>query len=251
MAISVVVGYVSSFLESRGIIHVPALSYFLVFRSTSHSHLAFRFSYHGADGTLVHIATGTFAHEYIERLPWLLAYCWEPKSALAYRRNPGRWIIRTAIALVCGAEDSGDCLVFPVSGLHLEPLKYQNGDASTKEAFMNKKYSEDEDALIVEEIQSFSRRRERPENHSDRDCCYCAQISLIGFLIATFRSMLTFRRGLDGIPAALGVILLGSYLSFIIPLIRIRRMDQNILKFKRRRSEMPNLINGYIRNSQQ
>jgi hypothetical protein len=64
MAISIVVGYVSSFLGiGGGIIHVPALSYFLGFpvhiaTATSHFVLAIM----ALTGTLVHIAIGTFSH---------------------------------------------------------------------------------------------------------------------------------------------------------------------------------------------
>jgi uncharacterized membrane protein YfcA len=64
IAISAVVGYISSFLGiGGGIIHVPALSYFLGFpvhvaTATSHFVLAIM----ALVGTLVHIATGSFAH---------------------------------------------------------------------------------------------------------------------------------------------------------------------------------------------
>jgi len=64
MAISVFVGYVSSFLGiGGGIIHVPALTYFLGFpvhiaTATSHFILAIM----ALTGTVVHIATGTFTH---------------------------------------------------------------------------------------------------------------------------------------------------------------------------------------------
>jgi hypothetical protein len=64
IAISAVVGYISSFLGiGGGIIHVPALSYFLGFpvhvaTATSHFVLAIM----ALAGTLVHIATGSFAH---------------------------------------------------------------------------------------------------------------------------------------------------------------------------------------------
>lgn len=64
IGISVAVGYVSSFLGiGGGIIHVPALSYFLNFpvhiaTATSHFILAIM----ALTGTTVHILTGTFAH---------------------------------------------------------------------------------------------------------------------------------------------------------------------------------------------
>jgi uncharacterized membrane protein YfcA len=64
MAISAAVGYVSSFLGiGGGIIHVPALSYFLAFpvhiaTATSHFILAIM----ALTGTVVHILTGSFTH---------------------------------------------------------------------------------------------------------------------------------------------------------------------------------------------
>ena len=111
---------------------------------------------------------------------------------------------------------------------------------------MNKKYSEDEDALIVGEIQSFlQEKRTALRTIRIGIAVIVAQISLIGFLIATvWPHAIIQARGWMGILAALGVILLGVVIYFfIIPLIRIRRMDQKISKFKRRRSEMVNLIN--------
>lgn len=112
---------------------------------------------------------------------------------------------------------------------------------------MNNKYSEDEDALIVEEIQSFlQEKRTALKTIRIGIAVIVAQISLIGFLIATFRSHAIIQaRDWMGMLAALGVILLGVVIYlFIIPIIRIRRLDQKILKFKQRRSEMVNLINS-------
>jgi len=109
---------------------------------------------------------------------------------------------------------------------------------------MNKKYSEDEDALIVGEIQSFlQEKRTALKTIRIGIAVIVAIISLIGFLIVTFRSHAIIQaRDWMGILAALGVILLGVVIYlFITPLIRIRRMDQKISKFKRRRSEMTNL----------
>ena len=64
MIISLLVGYISSFLGiGGGIIHVPALAYFLNFpihvaTATSHFILAIM----ALTGTVVHILTGTFSH---------------------------------------------------------------------------------------------------------------------------------------------------------------------------------------------
>lgn len=110
---------------------------------------------------------------------------------------------------------------------------------------MNIKYSDDEDALIVGEIQSFlQEKRTALKTIRIGIAVIVAIISLIGFLIVTFRSHAIIQaRDWMGILAALGVILLGGVIYlFIIPLIRIRRMDQKILKFKRRRSAITNLM---------
>jgi membrane protein YdbS with pleckstrin-like domain len=111
---------------------------------------------------------------------------------------------------------------------------------------MNKKYSEDEDALIVGEIQSFlQEKRTALKTIRIGTAVIVAVISLIGYLIATFRSHAIIQaRDWMGILAALSVILLGVVIYlFIIPPIRIRRIDHKILKLKRKRSEIVNLIN--------
>ena len=111
---------------------------------------------------------------------------------------------------------------------------------------MNRKYSEDEDTLIVAEIQSsLQEKRTALKTIRIGIAVIVAQISLIGFLMATFSSHSIIQtRYWMGTLAALGVILLGVVIYlFIIPLIRIGRMDQRILKFKRKRSKMTNVIN--------
>ncbi len=103
MAISVVVGYVSSFLGiGGGIIHVPALSYFLNFpvhiaTATSHFILAIM----ALTGTLVHIATGTFAHGVHRTIALAIGVLIGAQiGARLSERIQGRWIIRgLAIAL--------------------------------------------------------------------------------------------------------------------------------------------------------
>ena len=105
---------------------------------------------------------------------------------------------------------------------------------------MNNKYSEDEDALIVEEMQSFlQEKRTALKTIRIGIAVIVAQISLIGFLFSAFRShAIVQARDWMGILTALGVVLLGAVIYlFIIPLIRIRRMNRKILKFKRRHSE--------------
>jgi len=103
MAISVVVGYVSSFLGiGGGIIHVPALSYFLGFpvhiaTATSHFVLAIM----ALAATLVHIATGTFAHGVHRTIALAIGVLVGAQiGAHLSEKIQGRWIIRgLAIAL--------------------------------------------------------------------------------------------------------------------------------------------------------
>ena len=103
MAISVVVGYVSSFLGiGGGIIHVPALSYFLGFpvhiaTATSHFVLAVM----ALTGTLVHIVTGTFAHGAHRTMALAIGVLVGAQiGARLSDKIQGRWIIRgLAIAL--------------------------------------------------------------------------------------------------------------------------------------------------------
>jgi uncharacterized protein len=103
MAISIVVGYVSSFLGiGGGIIHVPALSYFLGFpvhiaTATSHFVLAIM----ALTGTLVHIAIGTFSHGVHRTIALAIGVLVGAQiGALLSEKIQGRWIIRgLAIAL--------------------------------------------------------------------------------------------------------------------------------------------------------
>jgi hypothetical protein len=117
---------------------------------------------------------------------------------------------------------------------------------------MNNKYSEDEDALIVEEMQAFlQEKRTALKTIRIGIGVIVAQISLIGFLFAVFRSHADRPgAGLDGYtdypwcdPSG------GRYLSFYHSNhphpshepedIEIQTKTQR----KRRRSEMVNLIN--------
>ena len=103
MAISVVVGYVSSFLGiGGGIIHVPALSYFLNFpvhiaTATSHFILAIM----ALTGTIVHIVTGTFAHGVHRTLALAIGVVIGAQiGARLSEKMQGTWIIRSlAVAL--------------------------------------------------------------------------------------------------------------------------------------------------------
>ena len=103
MAISVIVGYVSSFLGiGGGIIHVPALSYFLDFpvhvaTATSHFILAIM----ALTGTVVHIMTGTFTHGVHRTLVLSIGVLIGAQiGARLSEKIQGSWIIRgLAIAL--------------------------------------------------------------------------------------------------------------------------------------------------------
>ncbi|MGE5259216.1 MAG: sulfite exporter TauE/SafE family protein [Hyphomicrobiales bacterium] len=103
MGISVVVGYVSSFLGiGGGIIHVPALTYFLNFpvhvaTATSHFILAIM----ALTGTVVHIMTGTFTHGVHRTLALSIGVLLGAQiGARLSEKIQGSWIIRgLAIAL--------------------------------------------------------------------------------------------------------------------------------------------------------
>jgi len=103
MGISIIVGYISSFLGiGGGIIHVPALTYFLNFpvhiaTATSHFILAIM----ALTGTLVHILTGTFNHGVHRTLALSIGVLLGAQiGARLSEKIKGNWIIRgLAIAL--------------------------------------------------------------------------------------------------------------------------------------------------------
>lgn len=104
MGISVVVGYVSSFLGiGGGIIHVPALSYFLGFPvhiATATSH--FILTIMALTGTLVHIATGTFSHGVHRTIALAIGVLLGAQvGARLSEKIKGSWIIR-GLALALG-----------------------------------------------------------------------------------------------------------------------------------------------------
>jgi len=103
MGISVMVGYISSFLGiGGGIIHVPALCYLLNFpvhiaTATSHFILAIM----ALTGTVVHIVTGTFAHGVHRTIALAIGVVLGAQvGARLSERLQGGWIIRgLAVAL--------------------------------------------------------------------------------------------------------------------------------------------------------
>jgi uncharacterized membrane protein YfcA len=104
MTISIIVGYVSSFLGiGGGIIHVPALSYFLNFpvhiaTATSHFILAIM----ALTGTVVHILTGTFAHGVHRTVALAIGVVIGAQiGARLSEKVRGPWIIR-ALAMALG-----------------------------------------------------------------------------------------------------------------------------------------------------
>jgi uncharacterized protein len=104
VAISVIVGYVSSFLGiGGGIIHVPALCYLLNFpihiaTATSHFILAIM----ALTGTVVHILTGTFAHGVHRTIALAIGVVLGAQiGARLSERIRGNWIIR-CLALALG-----------------------------------------------------------------------------------------------------------------------------------------------------
>lgn len=104
ITISIIVGYVSSFLGiGGGIIHVPALAYFLNFpihiaTATSHFILAII----ALTGTVVHILTGTFSHGVHRTIALAIGVVLGAQiGARLSSKFHGRWIIR-ALAIALG-----------------------------------------------------------------------------------------------------------------------------------------------------
>jgi len=104
VTISLIVGYVSSFLGiGGGIIHVPALSYFLNFpvhiaTATSHFILAIM----ALTGTIVHILEGNFAHGVHRTIALAIGVVLGAQiGARLSNKVHGRWIIR-GLAMALG-----------------------------------------------------------------------------------------------------------------------------------------------------
>ncbi len=111
---------------------------------------------------------------------------------------------------------------------------------------MKSNYREDEDALMVEEIQSFlQEKRTALKAIRMGIAVILVQISAVGFLIAAFRRH-AFMQAMNWVDilVVLGVILLGTAIYlFVYPLIRIHRLNRKILEFKQRRSKIIDLTN--------
>jgi hypothetical protein len=111
---------------------------------------------------------------------------------------------------------------------------------------VKRNYSEDEDALMVEEIQFFLQEK-RTSLKAIRMgiAVILAQISAVGFLVTAFRhhAIIQAMRWVD-ILVVLAVILLGTAIYLIVyPLIRIQRLNRKILEFRQKRSNMASFTN--------
>jgi membrane protein YdbS with pleckstrin-like domain len=111
---------------------------------------------------------------------------------------------------------------------------------------MNRNYREDENALIIEEIQS-SLQEKRTALKAIRlgIAVILAQISAVGFLVTAFRNhafvQVMYR---TDILVVLGAIFMGTAIYlFAYPLIRIHRLNRRILEFKQKHSNLVNLTN--------
>jgi hypothetical protein len=111
---------------------------------------------------------------------------------------------------------------------------------------MNRKFTEDVDTLIVEEIQSFLQEK-RTDLKIIRIgiAVILAQISAAGYMAAAYRhnAFIQAMNWMD-ILVVLGVILPGTATYLVVgPLIRIHRLNRKIEEFKRRRGKTANLSN--------
>lgn len=111
---------------------------------------------------------------------------------------------------------------------------------------MDRNYSENEDALIIEEIQSFlQEKRTALKAIRMGIAIMLAQISAVGFLATTFKNH-AFMQAMHwmDVLVVLGVILLGTAIYLVVgPLIRIHRLNRKIMKFKQKRTRIVNLPN--------
>jgi membrane protein YdbS with pleckstrin-like domain len=126
-------------------------------------------------------------------------------------------------------------------------MNHQTGrDLDNRTSLMNRNYREDENALIIEEIQS-SLQEKRTALKAIRlgIAVILAQISAVGFLVTAFRNhafvQVMYR---TDILVVLGAIFMGTAIYlFAYPLIRIHRLNRRILEFKQKHSNLVNLTN--------
>lgn len=126
-------------------------------------------------------------------------------------------------------------------------MNHQTGrDVDNRTSLMNRNYREDENALIIEEIQS-SLQEKRTALKAIRlgIAVILAQISAVGFLVTAFRNhafvQVMYR---TDILVVLGAIFMGTAIYlFAYPLIRIHRLNRRILEFKQKHSNLVNLTN--------
>lgn len=126
-------------------------------------------------------------------------------------------------------------------------MNHQTGrDVDNRTSLMNKNYREDENALIIEEIQS-SLQEKRTALKAIRlgIAVILAQISAVGFLVTAFRNhaFVQVMHRTD-ILVVLGAIFMGTAIYlFVYPLIRIHRLNRRILEFKQKHSNLVNFTN--------
>jgi uncharacterized membrane protein YidH (DUF202 family) len=105
---------------------------------------------------------------------------------------------------------------------------------------MNRNLSEDEDALIVEQMQAIlQEKRTALKIIRIGIAVVLAQAGAAGTVAAAFsRHAFLLARGAVDAAAVLGAVLLGVALYLVVSaIIRIRRLDRDMLKLERRRGE--------------
>lgn len=106
---------------------------------------------------------------------------------------------------------------------------------------MNEKLGEDEDALLIEEIQSLlQEKRTALKVIRIGIAVFVAQVGAAGYLLSAFGRHALAKEGYSmGVLAALGVIIVGVSVYLVFgSVFRIQGMDRKILKLKQRHSAM-------------
>lgn len=114
---------------------------------------------------------------------------------------------------------------------------------------MNRKYNEDEDALLVEQIQSaLQEKRTALKAIRMGISVVLVFISAIAFLVTAFGRRAFFQvMPYENIFVVLAVISVCIAIFLVVyPLIRIHRLNRKILKSKQKRNKMLKLTNPRI-----
>jgi hypothetical protein len=111
---------------------------------------------------------------------------------------------------------------------------------------MKEKFGEDEDALLIEELQSLlQEKRTALKVIRIGIALFMAQIGATGYLLTAFGRH-TFAQAVYSMDflAVLGMIILAVAIYLVVgPIFRIRRLDQEIMKIKRRHRAMAKTTN--------